>query len=208
MVPRRRDRVQGIDIRGDGCRRRSWPRKPQVALVDELAHTNVPGFTARQALRRMSPSCSRAGITVISTLNIQHLELRERRRRARSRAPSQQETTRSAIVRRGRSGRARRHGAGGDPPADGARQHLPSRARRHRAGYVLQAPATWRLCESWRCCGSRIESRRASRTTATGTESTAPGRRANDLVAITGSEDGDRPIRRGSAHGGTRARGI
>ncbi|WP_117212299.1 DUF4118 domain-containing protein [Allorhizocola rhizosphaerae] len=48
-------------------------RHPQVALVDELAHTNVPG--SRNAKRWQDiEELLAAGITVLSTLNIQHLE--------------------------------------------------------------------------------------------------------------------------------------
>jgi two-component system sensor histidine kinase KdpD len=48
-------------------------RRPQVALVDELAHTNAPG--SRNAKRYQDvQELLRAGIHVISTLNIQHLE--------------------------------------------------------------------------------------------------------------------------------------
>src|SRR5690242_8551485 len=48
-------------------------RHPQVALVDELAHTNVPG--SRHAKRYQDvQELMRAGIHVITTLNIQHLE--------------------------------------------------------------------------------------------------------------------------------------
>jgi two-component system sensor histidine kinase KdpD len=48
-------------------------RHPQVALVDELAHTNAPG--SRNAKRYQDvEELLAAGITVISTLNIQHLE--------------------------------------------------------------------------------------------------------------------------------------
>jgi len=48
-------------------------RKPQVALVDELAHTNVPG--SRNAKRWQDiDELLEAGITVISTVNVQHLE--------------------------------------------------------------------------------------------------------------------------------------
>ena len=48
-------------------------RRPQVALVDELAHTNVPG--SRNAKRWQDiQELLGAGITVLSTLNIQHLE--------------------------------------------------------------------------------------------------------------------------------------
>src|SRR5215468_6962738 len=48
-------------------------RHPQIALVDELAHTNVPG--SRHAKRWEDvEELLRAGIDVISTVNIQHLE--------------------------------------------------------------------------------------------------------------------------------------
>jgi two-component system, OmpR family, sensor histidine kinase KdpD len=48
-------------------------RHPSVALVDELAHTNAPG--SRNAKRYQDvEELLRAGINVISTLNIQHLE--------------------------------------------------------------------------------------------------------------------------------------
>ncbi|WP_340384697.1 sensor histidine kinase KdpD [Streptomyces sp. SS7] len=48
-------------------------RHPQVALVDELAHTNVPG--SRNAKRWQDvEELLAAGIDVITTVNIQHLE--------------------------------------------------------------------------------------------------------------------------------------
>ncbi len=48
-------------------------RMPQVALVDELAHTNVPG--SRNAKRWQDvEELLEAGIDVVSTVNIQHLE--------------------------------------------------------------------------------------------------------------------------------------
>ncbi|HEX6123349.1 MAG TPA: universal stress protein [Ktedonobacterales bacterium] len=47
--------------------------KPAVVLVDELAHTNVPG--SRHAKRYQDvEEILRTGITVITTVNIQHLE--------------------------------------------------------------------------------------------------------------------------------------
>ncbi|WP_327691893.1 MULTISPECIES: sensor histidine kinase KdpD [unclassified Streptomyces] len=48
-------------------------RRPQVALVDELAHTNIPG--SRNAKRWQDvEELLGAGIDVVSTVNIQHLE--------------------------------------------------------------------------------------------------------------------------------------
>jgi len=49
-------------------------RHPEVALIDELAHTNVPG-SGRNAKRWQDVMDIRAaGINVITTVNIQHLE--------------------------------------------------------------------------------------------------------------------------------------
>ena len=48
-------------------------RKPQVALVDELAHTNVPGSTHEKRWQDVEALLD-AGIDVISTVNVQHLE--------------------------------------------------------------------------------------------------------------------------------------
>src|SRR5262249_46995500 len=48
-------------------------RHPQVALVDELAHTNVPGSRNEKRYQDVEELLD-AGISVISTLNIQHLE--------------------------------------------------------------------------------------------------------------------------------------
>jgi two-component system, OmpR family, sensor histidine kinase KdpD len=48
-------------------------RHPQVALIDELAHTNAPGSLAPKRFEDVL-AVLRAGIDVITTLNIQHLE--------------------------------------------------------------------------------------------------------------------------------------
>ncbi len=48
-------------------------RHPQVALVDELAHTNVPGAGNAKRWQDVHALLD-AGIDVITTVNIQHLE--------------------------------------------------------------------------------------------------------------------------------------
>jgi two-component system, OmpR family, sensor histidine kinase KdpD len=48
-------------------------RKPQLALVDELAHTNAPGSRHAKRYQDMEELLA-AGIDVYTTLNIQHLE--------------------------------------------------------------------------------------------------------------------------------------
>jgi two-component system, OmpR family, sensor histidine kinase KdpD len=72
QVPRRRVEYRGVALEEmdlDAL----IARRPTIALVDELAHTNAPGsrFTKRyQDVEELL----RAGIHVIGTLNIQHLE--------------------------------------------------------------------------------------------------------------------------------------
>src|SRR5207302_346150 len=72
QVPRRRIEYRGVTLEEmdlDAI----LARRPTVALVDELAHTNAPG--SRHAKRYQDvEELLRAGINVISTLNIQHLE--------------------------------------------------------------------------------------------------------------------------------------
>ncbi|MFJ7932164.1 histidine kinase [Peribacillus sp. NPDC096448] len=48
-------------------------RNPEVVLVDELAHTNIPGSKNAKRYKDIEEILS-AGISVISTMNIQHLE--------------------------------------------------------------------------------------------------------------------------------------
>jgi two-component system sensor histidine kinase KdpD len=48
-------------------------RRPEIALVDELAHTNVPGSRNAKRYHDVEELLT-AGITVISTVNIQHFE--------------------------------------------------------------------------------------------------------------------------------------
>lgn len=48
-------------------------RHPQVALIDELAHTNAPGSVAPKRFQDVL-AVLREGIDVITTVNVQHLE--------------------------------------------------------------------------------------------------------------------------------------
>ncbi len=49
-------------------------RKPEVAIVDELAHTNAPGSQPRKALPGRRADLIATGINVITAINIQHVE--------------------------------------------------------------------------------------------------------------------------------------
>jgi two-component system sensor histidine kinase KdpD len=48
-------------------------RKPEIALVDELAHTNAPGLRHHKRWQDIE-GLRDAGINVITTLNVQHVE--------------------------------------------------------------------------------------------------------------------------------------
>lgn len=72
QVPRRKIEYRGIVLQEmdlDAV----LTRRPTIALVDELAHTNAPG--SRNPKRYLDvEEILRAGISVVTTLNIQHLE--------------------------------------------------------------------------------------------------------------------------------------
>jgi Osmosensitive K+ channel histidine kinase len=72
IVPRRRVEYRGVAVEemdADAI----IARHPAVALVDELAHTNVPG-SAREKRWQDVEGIRDAGIEVISTCNVQHVE--------------------------------------------------------------------------------------------------------------------------------------
>jgi two-component system sensor histidine kinase KdpD len=72
LVPRRR-----VEYREQQLEEMDLPailrRRPDVALVDELAHTNVPGVEHEKRYEDIEDLLA-AGIHVISTVNVQHLE--------------------------------------------------------------------------------------------------------------------------------------
>lgn len=73
IVPRRRCCYKGVVVEEmdvDAI----LQRRPAVALVDELAHTNVPGCSRHEKRWQDVQELLDHGITVISTVNIQHLE--------------------------------------------------------------------------------------------------------------------------------------
>ena len=72
VVPRTRIEYRGVVIE-EMDTDAILARRPTVALVDELAHTNVPG-SAREKRWQDVEVIRDAGIHVVSTLNVQHLE--------------------------------------------------------------------------------------------------------------------------------------
>jgi two-component system, OmpR family, sensor histidine kinase KdpD len=72
IVPRKAVEVDGI-VYTEMDREAVLARKPRVVLVDELAHTNAPGSLAPKRYLDVL-AFLRAGIDVLTTLNVQHLE--------------------------------------------------------------------------------------------------------------------------------------
>jgi two-component system sensor histidine kinase KdpD len=73
MVPRKQ-----VDYRGSKWEEMDLEavlaRRPEVVLIDELAHTNVPGSGPHEKRWEDVLAILDAGIAVISTVNIQHIE--------------------------------------------------------------------------------------------------------------------------------------
>ena len=100
-------------------------RAPELALIDELAHTNAPGARARASATRTSRDVLAAGIDVFSTVNVQHLESLNDQV-AELTGVRVRETVPDSVLGDGRRGRADRpHPGGADRPPAG-RQDLPA----------------------------------------------------------------------------------
>jgi two-component system sensor histidine kinase KdpD len=72
IIPRRR-----VPYKGKELEEMDLPaileRKPEIVLVDELAHTNVPGLEHEKRFQDVEEILA-AGISVMTTVNIQHVE--------------------------------------------------------------------------------------------------------------------------------------
>ncbi|MBV9691015.1 MAG: universal stress protein [Ktedonobacteraceae bacterium] len=72
VIPRKKITYRGVTLE-EMDTEAIIARYPQVALVDELAHTNVPGSKYAKRYQDVEHVLD-AGINVVTTLNIQHLE--------------------------------------------------------------------------------------------------------------------------------------
>ena len=71
-IPRRQQEYHGVTVE-EMDMDAILARKPQVALIDELAHTNVPGSLNPKRYQDVQDILT-AGIHVVTTMNVQHLE--------------------------------------------------------------------------------------------------------------------------------------
>jgi len=72
VIPRQRQEYFGVIVEEMDVEA-ILARKPQVALIDELAHTNVPASLNPKRYQDVQDILA-AGIHVITTMNVQHLE--------------------------------------------------------------------------------------------------------------------------------------
>ena len=182
----------------------SLARRPAVALVDELAHTNVAGGRHEKRWQDVEELLD-AGIDVISTVNIQHLEslndVVEPITGVRSgrRCPTRwcARPTRSSSS----TCRPRRCAAGWRTATSTAPRRSTPRSP------TTSGSATSRRCASSPCCGSPTGSTRRSSATGPTTASQRPWpTRERVVVALTGGAGSETLLRRG-ARIATRAAG-
>ncbi|MEI2651791.1 MAG: hypothetical protein V9G12_06485 [Microthrixaceae bacterium] len=151
-------------------------RAPRICLVDELAHTNVPGSRTAKRYEDVELLLD-AGIDVISTVNIQHLEsLNDVVERITGAA--QREIIPDALVRAA----DQVHLVDQTPEALRRRMahgniYGPNAPRRRWR--TTSTPATSEHCVSSRSCGLPTRSTRACRHIGNGTASRKVGRPAN-----------------------------
>jgi two-component system sensor histidine kinase KdpD len=171
-------------------------RRPDVALVDELAHTNVPG--SRNAKRWQDvEELLDAGINVISTLNIQHLEsLNDVVEQITS--VKQRETIPDEVVRRADElqlvdltpGALRNRLARGDVyPAERVDAALANYFRPGNLSALRELALAW--------LADRVDEGLAEYRRRHGIDEPWETRE-RILVALTGSSDGERLVRRAS----------
>ncbi len=111
-------------------------RRPELCLIDELAHTNAPGVEHEKRYEDVRDVLE-AGIDVFSTVNVQHLEsLNDQVTRLTGSTHARDDPRRGALGgRRGRAGRPDPRDAARAPAR---RQGLPPRARAGGAEQLLQ----------------------------------------------------------------------
>ena len=151
-VPRRKIEYRGVvleEMDVDAI----LARKPQLCVVDELAHTNAPGSRHEKRYQDVLELLD-AGIGVHD--GGQHPAPRDAQRRGgpRHRRARARDRARHVPRSRRRSRQRRRHGRGA-ADAGCARARSTSRRRSSRRSRISSARRTCRRCASWRCGRSR-----------------------------------------------------
>ena len=135
-----------------------FQRAPELALVDELAHTNPPGLEHGKRYEDIEDMLE-AGIDVFSTVNVQHLESLNDRV-AELTGVRVRETFPDTVLAEGRRGRPHRPDPRGAdrPPAGG--QDLPALSASRPRSTTSSGSRTSRPCASSHCARRPRRSRR------------------------------------------------
>ena len=182
-------------------------RRPQLVLVDELAHTNAPG--SRHPKRYQD---------VIELLDAGHQRLHDpqrpahreprRRRPADHRRAGQRDGARFD-ARAGRRDRAGRPDAGGAARAPARGQGLPGRPRRGGRARISSRTRTSPRCANWPCASPRSGWTSACARCAPGHGRRRSGARGERLLVAVGAEPLVHPARALDAPDGRRpGRGV
>ena len=158
--------LRHISYRGTPLQEMDLPavlaRKPELCLIDELAHTNAPGVEHEKRYEDVRDVLE-AGIDVYSTVNVQHLEsLNDQITQLTGSVTRETDPRRGALGGR-RGGADRPHPRGADrPPARG--QGLPPGARAGGAEQLLQDREPGRAARDRAAPGGRGRGGQAPRT--------------------------------------------
>lgn len=166
-------RLPRRDVHRTGCPRGAG-RHPEVVLVDELAHSNTPGSKNAKRWQDVEELLT-AGITVISTVNVQHLE--SLNDVVAQITGIEQQTVPDSVVRAAQIELV-------DITPEALRRRLSTATCTHRNASTRHCPttsgrATSPPCANWRCCGWPTRSTPRSRNTAPSTIFRIPGKPAN-----------------------------
>lgn len=191
VIPRKKIEYKGVTLEELDAEA-VIARAPQIVLIDELAHTNVPGSKNRKRYQDVEEILE-AGINVFSTMNIQHLEsineFVERMTKVKIR-----ETVPDPIVREAELINV-------DLPVDGLRQRLlegqvypQERVQRALQNFFTEDNLSLLRELALRETAKDIEARYSARRR----EGPKAGEPERVMVAISSNPDVKRLIRRGS----------
>jgi len=152
-------------------------RRPEVAVVDEFAHSNVPGGGRNAKRWQDIDELLAAGIDVVTAVNVQHLASLKDVVEKITGVP-QHETVPDDVVRRAQQIELI------DMPPEGLRRRMAhgniyAPEKVDAASPTTSGPETSPPCGSWRCCGSPTGPTRRCTPTAPSTRSAGCGRPGN-----------------------------
>ena len=195
IVPRRTVELPRHHLRGDGPRRRARPGALPWRWSTSWPTRTCPGSRNDKRWQDVEELLA-AGIDVISTVNIQHLESLNDVVEGIT-GITQRETVPDAVVRAADQIELVDIDARGAPSPHGPRQHLPAEKVDAALGNYFRAGQPLRPARARPAVGRRPRRRSTHRVPRAGTASRRPWEtRERVVVAVTGAPGGDHLIRR------------